>query len=236
MSRSVAVIPARGGSKRIPGKNIKPFHGLPLIAYSIRTAQACGLFSRIIVSTDDDQIAQVARQYGADVPFVRPRELSDDYTTTVAVIRHAVAFLQEQGEVFDYACCLYATAPLMQASCLRRGLNLLEMDAGKHYAVSVTSFGFPVQRALKISSEGNLVPMYPQYRDTRSQDLEESFQDAGQFYWGRRQAWLECEPFFSERSLAVRLPRHLVQDIDTEEDWRRAEWMYAVLQAAGEAT
>ncbi|CAI8933490.1 CMP-N,N'-diacetyllegionaminic acid synthase [compost metagenome] len=226
----VAIIPARGGSKRIARKNLKPFDGVPIIVRSIRTALESGLFERVVVSTDDEEIARVARAHGADVPFLRPAELADDFTGTAAVIVHAL----QQLPGFDYACCVYATAPLLQARYLRQGFDLLEQRADKSFAFSVSSFGFPVQRALTLDGQGALTALYPEFRNTRSQDLPEAFQDAGQFYWGRSEAWLRGEVLFSPASLPVIVPRHLVQDIDTPEDWTRAEYLYAALKAGGE--
>jgi pseudaminic acid cytidylyltransferase len=226
----VAIIPARGGSKRIPRKNLKPFDGLPMIVRSIRLALDSGLFERVMVSTDDAEIAEVAQAHGADVPFLRPAELADDFAGTAAVIVHAL----QQLPGFDYACCIYATAPLLQARYLRQGLDLLEQHTDKSFAFSVSSFGFPVQRALTLDGQGALTALYPEFRNTRSQDLPEAFQDAGQFYWGRSDAWLRGEVIFSPASLPVIVPRHLVQDIDTPEDWKRAEYLYAALKAGGE--
>lgn len=226
----VAIIPARGGSKRIPRKNLKPFDGVPMIVRSIRTALESGLFEMVAVSTDDEEIADVARANGAEVPFMRPADLADDFTGTAAVIVHAL----QQLPTFDYACCVYATAPLLQARYLRQGLDLLKQHPHKSFAFSVCGFGFPVQRALTLDEEGALTSLYPEFRTTRSQDLPEAFQDAGQFYWGRSEAWLRGETLFSPASLPVILPRHLVQDIDTPEDWQRAEYLYAALRAGGE--
>lgn len=227
---NVAIIPARGGSKRIPRKNLKPFDGVPMIVRSIRTALDSGLFEQVVVSTDDAEIADVARANGAHVPFMRPAELADDFTGTAAVIVHAL----QQLPAFDYACCVYATAPLLQACFLRQGLELLEQHPDKSFAFSVTDFGFPVQRALTLDGQGALTALYPEFRNTRSQDLPTAFQDAGQFYWGRSEAWLGGEVLYSPASLPVILPRYLVQDIDTAEDWKRAEYLYAALRAGGE--
>jgi len=227
---NVAIIPARGGSKRIPRKNLKPFDGVPMIVRSIRTALDSGLFEQVVVSTDDAEIADVARANGAHVPFMRPAELADDFTGTAAVIVHAL----QQLPAFEYACCVYATAPLLQARFLRQGVELLERHPDKSFAFSVTDFGFPVQRALTLDGQGALTALYPEFRNTRSQDLPAAFQDAGQFYWGRREAWLGSEVLYSPASLPVILPRHLVQDIDTAEDWKRAEYLYAALKAGGE--
>lgn len=229
---NVAIIPARGGSKRIPRKNLKPFDGVPMIARSIQTALDSGLFARVVVSTDDAEIADVARSYGAHVPFMRPAALADDFTGTAAVIVHALQAMADQD--IDFACCLYATAPLLQTRFLHQGLTLLEQHPDKSFALSVCDFGFPVQRALTLDEHGALTALYPQFSNTRSQDLPPAYQDAGQFYWGRRDAWLRGEVLYSTQSLPVILPRYLVQDIDTPEDWTRAEYLYAALKAGGE--
>lgn len=231
---AIAIIPARGGSKRIVRKNLKPFDGVPMIARSIATALRSGLFDQVLVSTDDPEIAELARASGATVPFMRPAELADDFTGTGPVIVHALNALREHGETFDYTCCIYATAPLLQLRYLRQGLAALEAHPEKSFAFSVCSFPFPVQRALTLDEQGALTSLYPEFRNTRSQDLPPAYQDAGQFYWGRSEAWLSGDLVFSPLSLPVILPRHLVQDIDTEEDWLRAEYLYAALKAGGE--
>jgi len=225
----VAIIPARGGSKRIPRKNVRLFAGKPIIAHSIGAALDSGCFDRVIVSTDDAEIAAVAREWGAETPFVRPPELADDHTGTNAVVKHAINWLAEQGTPADYACCIYATAPFVQARYLQEGLaRLLERRRG--YAFSVTSFPFPIQRAIRINAEGAVEAIWPENIFRRSQDLEEAFHDAGQFYWGSTDAYLTDEVVFSPASVPIVLPRHLVQDIDTFEDWRRAELMFRVIQ------
>ncbi|WP_428031354.1 pseudaminic acid cytidylyltransferase [Ancylobacter sp.] len=227
----LAVIPARGGSKRIPRKNIRPFGGLPIIAWSIRAARDSGCFDRILVSTDDAEIAEMARTHGAEVPFLRPPELSDDHTGTIPVIAHAVAWQNAQGTPVSEACCLYATAPFVRASDLRHGLQVLE-QSGADYAFSVTTYAAPVQRALRITREGRVAMLQPEHFHTRSQDLEEIWHDAAQFYWGRARAWLAQETLFGPSSAPIPLPRQRVQDIDTPEDWERAEGMFRALQPA----
>jgi pseudaminic acid cytidylyltransferase len=221
----IAVIPARGGSKRIPRKNIKDFCGKPMIAYSIGTAIDSGVFDRIIVSTEDEEIAAVARQWGAETPFLRPLDLADDFTGTNVVAKHAIRWFKQQGHQIDFACCIYATAPLLQAEYLQQGLRRLE-QSGKSYAFSVTSFPFAIQRAIRINGEGSVEAVHPEHVLTRSQDLEECFHDAGQFYWGTAQAFLNDVITFSSASLPVIIPRHLVQDVDSLEDWHRAELLY----------
>lgn len=229
----LAVIPARGGSKRIPRKNIKPFCGKPMIARSIEAALESGCFDRVIVSTDDAEIADVARQHGADVPFMRPAELSDDYTGTVPVIRHAVEWFIANGEAPEQVCCIYATAPFVTCEDIRRGQEALAGSDGD-YAFSVTSYAFPIQRAMRITSAGRVEMFNPEHFNTRSQDLEEAYHDAGQFYWGRASAWLAGKALFGTHATPVLLPRHRVQDIDTPEDWERAEWLFKAMQAQAE--
>ena len=232
MIRSIAIIPARGGSKRIPRKNIKDFFGKPLIAYSIQAALESNLFDKVVVTTDDEEIASIAKQYGAEVPFIRPRELSDDFTGTGDVINHALNYLKEQGEEFDYACTIYATAPLLQAKYLIEGFNKLkESDAVN--AFSSTSMPFPIQRTFKLDNNGRCEMFTPEHYVTRSQDLEEAYQDAGQFYWTKLDK-ISNEIMFGKDSIPIILPRHLVQDIDTLEDWERAELMYEVLHKGKE--
>lgn len=226
----LAVIPARGGSKRIPRKNIKMFAGKPMIAWSVESAVKSGCFDRIIVSTDDEEIASVARDCGAEVPFIRPAELSDDHTATIPVIAHAIQWHQRNGQSPSEVCCIYATAPFVSSADLRRGLDLLQAT-GCDYAFSVTSFAFPIQRAIRITADSRVEMLDATQFNTRSQDLEEAFHDAGQFYWGRTEAWLSGMPIFSAGASPVVLPRHRVQDIDTQEDWERAEWMFKALQA-----
>lgn len=226
----LAVIPARGGSKRIPRKNIKSFCGKPMIAWSIEAARQSGCFDRIVVSTDDEEIAAIARTHGAEVPFMRPLELSDDYTGTIPVIAHAIKWQQQHGVSPKIVCCIYATAPFITASDLQRGLRIIE-DTKADYTFSVASYGFPIQRAIRIKENGRVEMFYREHFDTRSQDLEDAYHDAGQFYWGQASAWLAGKPIFSTYTIPVILPRHRVQDIDTPEDWTRAEWMFQVLQA-----
>lgn len=227
----LAVIPARGGSKRIPRKNIRLFGGLPIIAWSIRAAVESRCFDRVIVSTDDAEIGATARQHGAEVPFLRPQELSDDYTGTLPVIAHAVQWQNTHGISASEVCCIYATAPFVQPDDLRRGLRILG-ETGADFAFSVTSYAFPIQRALRITPEGRVEMFQPDHFYTRSQDLEDAWHDAGQFYWGRAEAWLSNKPLFGRDSAPVVLPRHRVQDIDTPEDWERAEWMFRTLSAS----
>ncbi len=227
MSKCICIIPARGGSKRIPKKNIKEFFGKPLISYTIETALKSKLFEKVIVSTDDETIAQVAKKYGAEVPFLRPDEFSDDFTGTGAVISHALSFLQEQGEKYDYVCSIYATAPLLQVKYIQKGLERLQnSDAVNSF--SATSMPFPIQRTFKII-EDRCEMFWPENFSKRSQDLEEAYQDAGQFYWKNLHKQSR-DVMFGKDSIPIVLPRYLVQDIDTLEDWERAEVLYEVLK------
>lgn len=222
---NLAIIPARGGSKRIPGKNIRPFCGQALIAYSINAAKSSGLFETVIVSTDSEEVADIARQYGAEVPFMRPKHLSNDVIGTRPVTNHAIEYCRQHFFEPDYCCCIYATAPFLQPQYLEQGLQALQAQTEKMFAFSVTSFPFPVQRAIKLTND-SVTPMYPADIWKRSQDLEEAYHDAGQFYWGSTSGYLSGQAIFSDASIPVVLPRYLVQDIDTQEDWVRAELMY----------
>jgi len=229
----LAVIPARGGSKRIPRKNIKLFGGKPMIAWSIEAAIQSGCFDRIIVSTDDAEIADVARAHGAEVPFVRPPELSDDHTATIPVVAHAIKWISQQYGPVEFACCLYATAPFIQSKDLRQGLNLL-IQSDALYAFTVTNFAAPIQRSFRITQQQRIEMFNPDQYNTRSQDLEEAYHDAGQFYWGRAEAWLSSTPLHSEFAIPLLLPRYRVQDIDTMDDWIRAEMMFEILDKQAE--
>ncbi|MBA3596121.1 MAG: pseudaminic acid cytidylyltransferase [Methylibium sp.] len=230
----LAVIPARGGSKRIPRKNIKSFCGKPIMAWSIEAALASGCFDDVIVSTDDEEIRTVAREWGASVPFLRPAMLSDDHAGTLPVIRHAIEWHCAKGRTPDAVCCVYATAPFVTAIDLQLGLEMLQ-STGAAYSFSVTDYEFPIQRAIRVKANGRVSMFYPEHWNTRSQDLEQAFHDAGQFYWGQASAWLAETPIFSTDSAPIMLPRHRVQDIDTLDDWTRAEWLFKAQQASSAA-
>ena len=232
-AKIIAVIPARGGSKRIPRKNIKPFCGKPMIVYSIEAAIRAGIFDEIIVSTDDEEIADVAKNAGASVPFMRPKELSDDYTATGAVVEHAIKFLQARGDRIKFVCTIYATAPLIDEFYIKLGLEKLRASNAKN-AFSCTSMPFPIWRTFKIAKDGRCEMFWRENFDKRSQDLEEAYQDAGQFYWTNLDAPSSDEIFFGRDSIAIVLPRHLVQDIDTPQDWIRAEFLYEAVQKSRE--
>jgi pseudaminic acid cytidylyltransferase len=227
MKKAVAIIPARGGSKRIPRKNIKDFYGKPLIAYSIEAALKSNLFEKVIVSTDDEEIAKIAVKYGAVVPFLRPKELSDDYTGTGAVIEHTINYLKVQGEDYGFICTIYATAPFLQEKYLIEGFEKLKNSNARN-AFSCTSLPFPIQRTFKITSDERCEMFYPENFSKRSQDLQEAYQDAGQFYWTNLNV-KSTDIIFGKDSIPIVLPRYLVQDIDTLEDWIRAEYMYEAI-------
>lgn len=225
----LAIIPARGGSKRIPGKNIKAFYGKPIIAWSIEAALKSNCFDQVVVSTDDDEIAEVARACGAVVPFMRPPDLSDDHTGTSPVVAHAINWYQQRGESPQEVCCIYATAPFLRIEDLDSGYRLLR-ETECDYVFSVTSYAFPIERAIRITAANRVEMLKPQHFNTRSQDLVEVYHDAGQFYWGRAEAWVAGKPVLSQDAAPIILPRHRVQDIDTLEDWERAELMFHAVQ------
>ena len=220
----ICIIPARGGSKRIPGKNIKDFLGKPLIAYSIEAALNSKVFNEVIVSTDDEMIANVAREFGASVPFFRDTNLSDDYATSTDVIKDAIGRVNSS---FSDVCCLYATAPLITAEILKEAAEEFKKQECK-FLFSATAFDFPIQRAIILDENARVSMFYPQFEKTRSQDLEPAFHDAGAFYFGKKEAWLECSALFAPHSKAYLLPRNLVCDIDTLEDFEFAKKLYLI--------
>lgn len=225
MIQDHCVIPARGGSKRIPRKNIRPFAGRPMIAHSIAAARDSGLFGRVLVSTDDEEIAALARDCGAEVPFRRPPELAGDHAGTIEVIAHATRWLQENGETPAAVCCLYATAPFVQPDDLLRGRDALRSGPWQ-YAFSAVEFAAPIFRSFRMHPGGGVEMFFPDKFHSRSQDLPRAYHDAGQFYWGRPEAWLTGRRFFEPHSFPVMIPRWRVQDIDNPEDWTRAELMF----------
>lgn len=225
---NIAVIPARGGSQRIPKKNIKPFLGKPIIEYSIEAAKKSNLFDRIIISTDSQEIAQCAQLAGAEVPFIRPKSLADHFTGTQAVMAHALKACEDDNPV-DYACCIYATSPLLTADALIDGFKLIRLG-GCDYVVSATEFEFPIQRAIKPNGQGFFIPEHNESMAKRSQDLEPMYHDAAQFYWGTPWAYKNDLPIWGQKTRASVLPRSQVQDIDTPEDWVLAEMKYQQLK------
>lgn len=221
-SDAIAIIPARGGSKRIPRKNIKSFFGKPMIAWSIEAAKKSGLFSHIVVSTDDEEIAEVAREWGAEVPFMRPENLSDDFSGTTEVIAHASQWVINQGWSVSAVCCIYATAPFIQEEDIQEGFAKLNINKWD-YVISVTNYASSVYRAFVEREEGGVEMLFPENFLTRSQDLPLALHDAAQFYWGRPSSWIEGKPGLSRTTGTVMIPRWRVQDIDDADDWLRAE-------------
>lgn len=217
----VAIIPARGGSKRIPRKNIRDFGGKPMISWTIREAQKSQLFDHIIVSTDDDEIKKISEQHGAIVPFVRPANISDDNTPTVPVISHAIKEIDSSHGHVDYACCIYPCSPLLKDYDLIKSFNMLK-STGENFVYPIVEYPHPIYRSMKQSKDGRMQFIYPEYELTRTQDLEEAFHDAGQFYWGRADAWRKQKKMHSD-GIGMQIPSYRVVDIDTEDDWKRAE-------------
>lgn len=223
----IAVIPARGGSKRIPRKNIKDFAGKPMIAHAITRAMASDLFDHIVVSTDDQEIMEIARQWGAEVPFTRPPSLADDHTPTVPVIAHAVAECHALGWPVEYACCIYPCAPFLMAEDLVASLDLAR-ETNADFVYPVTQYAHPIQRAMRRMTNGEMQFLSPENEMTRTQDLEKTYHDAGQFYWGKADAWL-AQKRMHTAGLGHSIPGWRVVDIDTEDDWKRAELIYSAL-------
>ncbi len=225
----IAVIPARGGSKRIPRKNIRPFAGKPMIAYAIEAALQSALFDHVVVSTDDAEIGDTARNFGARTPFTRPANLADDFTPTVPVVAHAIEACKTLGWDVRIACCIYPGVPFITVDDLQAGLLLLETGAAP-YAFPVTGFPSPIQRALRRESDGRVAPFDAAYVSVRTQDLEPAYHDAGQFYWGRADAWLSGLGIHANGATIV-LPEWRVVDIDTPADWQRAEALFRATTA-----
>lgn len=231
---NIAIIPARGGSQRIPRKNIRPFCGRPMIAHTINAALKSGAVDAVVVSTDDQEIADIAMREGALVPFIRPSSLADENTGTAPVIRHAITTLQEQGWALEHCACIYATAPLLSPLLVREGLMKLKSRADTTFTFTAARFSFPIQRALLTTPQGGVVPFDPQSIKKRSQDLAPAYHDAGQLYWAHHSVWMDPDiPIFSPESQMLVLPDYLVCDIDTVEDWERAEVLLEVLQRQG---
>ncbi|MCO6462355.1 MAG: pseudaminic acid cytidylyltransferase [Saprospiraceae bacterium] len=220
----LAIIPARGGSKRIPRKNIRLFHGKPIIAYSIQIALNSGLFDTVMVSTDDDSIKEISLKYGAAVPFMRSEKNSSDTATTLDVIREVLKQYHDIGRIFDEVCCIYATAPLIQVEKLMVGLDMLEGDVASVFPV--VAFSFPIFRSLKVDDENFVSMNWPEFAQSRSQDLPAAYHDAGQWYWIRPE--LITDSLYTNTSKAVILSEMEVQDIDSEADWQMAEMKFGL--------
>ncbi|MFT7071915.1 pseudaminic acid cytidylyltransferase [Patiriisocius sp. Uisw_017] len=227
---NLLVIPARGGSKRIPKKNIKNFSGKPIISYSIEAAIKSGLFDEIMVSTDDDEIAEIAKTYGASVPFFRSKKNADDFATTFDVIQEVVSEYKLLNKQFEFICCLYPCAPLTTSKKLEEAFQLLKSEKFDS-VLPIMQFSFPIQRALKIDGDNKTKFFYPQYSLTRSQDLEQGYHDAGQFYWMNTLKCIEKSAILTDITGSIIISEMEAQDIDTEMDWKLAELKYELLQS-----
>ena len=222
--KNLCIIPARGGSKRIPRKNVKPFLGKPMLAYSIEAALKSGLFDEVMVSTDDEEIAEVARQYGAKVPFMRSAETASDFATTTDVLKEVIANYEKQGKVFDNFCCFYATAPLVQSKDVVTAYERLQ-QSDFTIVYPVVQFSYPIWRCLDLAEDGTMTRHWPEYEFSRSQDLPKEYHDTGTFYWYKTKEWLEG----NIRVGGIEVAETTIQDIDTETDWKLAELKYKLL-------
>lgn len=226
----LAIIPARGGSKRIPRKNVKIFRDRPIIAIAIRNAMDSGLFETVMVSTDDEEIAGIAKEYGAEVPFLRTDAASSDVATTADVLIEVLERYREMGREFGFTCCIYPTSPLLQIKTLKEGFRLLEAK-GYDSVLPVVSFSYPILRSLSVDQDSRRIRFnWPEYVNTRSQDLEPAYHDAGQFYWLKTEPFLRDKALIGDNTGALILNEMEVQDIDTETDWKLAEIKYERLQ------
>lgn len=226
--KRVAVITARGGSKRIPRKNIRPFLGKPIIVYSIEAALNTGLFDEVMVSTDDEEIAKVAREAGAVVPFMRSSETANDFATTAEVMAEVMETYEKNGQHFDSVCCIYPTAPFITSDTLKKAMGLLEAG-DSDCVIPVVKFSFPPQRCVVMNEQGKLVPKWPECMKMRSQDLEPFYHDCGQFYCMRVDRFLQQKAMWMKDITPYVQDEMLVQDIDTEDDWKIAEVKYQLL-------
>jgi len=225
----IAVIPARGGSKRIPRKNIRSFDGKPMIAYAIDAAHNSMMFDHIVVSTDDEEIGAISREYGAETPFIRPLSLADDHTPTVPVVSHAIGACRDLGWKIDYVCCVYPCVPFIKVDELRASFDLLR-SSDASFSFPVAEFPSVIQRALRRSTDARMAPIHPEYEQSRSQDLEPAYFDAGQFYWASTETWLRENIRVHSDSVGLLIPSWRVVDIDTPEDWEKAELTRRILK------
>ena len=221
----IAIIPARGGSKRIPNKNIKEFLGKPIIAYSIQAALESNLFDKIVVSTDSEQIKAISQKYGADVPFLRSEKNSDDFATTVDVIIEVINQFEVKGIKVDEACCIYATAPFVRPEELTTAYSLMR-EVEYDVVFPVLPYSFPIQRAVKLDPEKKIQMFFPENRQTRSQELEKSYHDSGQFYWFKVKSVIEKKSLWTDNTGVIILDEMHAHDIDTMKDWIIAEFKY----------
>lgn len=222
---NLAIIPARGGSKRIKHKNIKKFNGKPIIYWTIKAAIKSKLFDRIVVSTDSKVIKKISKKFGAEVPFLRPKKLSGDSAGTVKVVKHAIQWFKKKNILFENVCCIYPTAPFISGRILKKGLKLLNKKKSS-YVFTITSFPYSIEKALKVKQNGRITPVWKKNIFKRSQDFKVSYHDAGQMYWGKSDSFLKEKIIFSQKSFPLYLPRYLARDIDTLEDWKEAELLF----------
>ena len=225
----LAIIPARSGSKRIQNKNIKPFHGKPILHWVIDEIKKSNCFDKIIISTDNKKISELASKMNVETPFLRPKNLSDDKTPIIPVIRHAINWYKNKKIFFNEVCCVYATAVFLKSKYLIKGLKYLN-QTNVHFTLSACKFNYPIQRAFKLNKEKRIEMFQPEDFFTRSQDLEDAWHDAGQFCWGKSNAWLRDDILFSNKTIPIEIPNFRVQDIDTISDWKRAELMFSILK------
>ena len=228
--KNLAIIPARGGSKRIPRKNIRDFFGKPIIAYSIQAALSSGLFDEVMVSTDDEEIAEIVRQYGATVPFMRSEKTSDDFATTTDVLVEVIELYKKMERAFENVCCIYPAAPLIKSQHLINGYEMF-IKENRISVFPIVAFSHPVQRGFVINPELKTVMMFPENAMVRSQDIQKVYHDAGQWYWLNTESFLADKKIFSSNSASVILSEIEVQDIDTLVDWKMAEFKYEYLQS-----
>jgi pseudaminic acid cytidylyltransferase len=224
---NIAVIPARGGSKRIPRKNIKLFHGLPIIAYAIKAARESQVFDEVFVSTDDQEIAEIATSFGATIPWLRAKDLSDDHATTISVMQDAVTKLKSEIKHIENVCCIYPATPLLKSEYVAKGLQTLNSQDWNYVFSSLKTSAYP-QRLFSLGTSRRVEMLFPGYEGTRTQDLSHYYQDAGQFYWGKKTSWENGLPIFTSNSTALEIPRELAVDIDTPEDWDYAENLFTM--------
>ena len=225
----LAIIPARSGSKRIKNKNIKNFFGKPIIYWSIKLAIECNLFDKVIVSTDSHKIAKLSRSYGAETPFLRPKSLSSDYINTDKVIKHSINWFKKKNINFKYICCIYPTAPFLTKQILKNGLKILTKKK-KLFSFTVTSFSHPIERALEIKKNGEVIPISNKNEKKRSQKFRTLYHDIGQMYWGVPEAFLMNKKIFSKNSIAIKVPAYLAHDINTIDEWKKAEIIFRLLK------
>ena len=226
---NIAIIPARGGSKRIPRKNIIDFCGKPMIAWSIEAALKSEVFDSVIVSTDDDEIANISKEYGAEVPFKRPKDLADDYTGAIEVIQHSASMLLKTKANIENICCIYATAPFLSSQDIVKGFEIMQ-DSNYEYVFGATAYSYPIQRSFFLNKDNAIEMFYPEHFESRSQDLVKAYHDAGQFYWGKVNTWLENKKVFTHKSKPIFLPNYKVQDIDNYEDLEKAKLIFNMIK------